>query len=61
MIRARHRIITDGCRQRPIEDIIDDTITSIEKSVREALEGWPAGHNTKIHVRVDIERDTSDG
>lgn len=56
MITATHRIITDQCRKRPIDDVFLETMASIEEGLRGALEGWPAGDGTQIHVRVDIER-----
>ncbi len=55
-ITATHRIITDQCRERPIDDVFMETMASVEEGLRGALKGWPAGEGTEIHARVDIER-----
>ncbi len=55
-IAAVHRIITDECRKRPLDDVVAETLDSLDRAIRQALEGWPAGAGTRIHAVVEIER-----
>ncbi len=56
MITATHRIITDSCRERPVEDVVSETVNSVRNAIIDALQGWPMGGGTRIHVKVEIEQ-----
>lgn len=55
-ITAKHRIITDQCRERGVEPIVQETVESLERAIRAALDGWPAGEGTEVHAKVVIVR-----
>lgn len=56
MITATHRIVTDTCRERPVEDVVSETVNSVRNALIGALDGWPVGDGTRIHVKVEIEQ-----
>lgn len=39
-----------------MDDVVMETLESTERAIRDALNGWPLGDGTLIHVRVDIEQ-----
>lgn len=55
-LTAHHRAITDACRYECGDaGACDEAMYTATKAVREALEGWPRGKRTMIHIRVEIE------
>lgn len=56
MITAMHRIITDECRKQPDHTLFSLMYNELHQKLLDALQGYPAGEGTKIHIKVEIER-----
>ncbi len=54
-----YRYITDTCRQRPKDDIMEEVVHGLRDELSACLDGWRGHSGVIFHVRLSIQRLTA--
>lgn len=54
-LKAKHRIITDGCRSRGKGVAIDEALESLKEEFEILDEIWPEGDDHRFHVVLTVD------
>jgi hypothetical protein len=51
-----YRFVTDTCRERPKDDVLNEIINGLTTELSACLDGWEGRSGVVFHVRLSVER-----